>query len=227
MSTRKLLSALLAVLVVAVLAVTIFLGVVYARADAEEKARDSALAAANEYVQKMFAWTPENISENITFMMGVLTGNAKAEYERNVLGNRIAETVKSQKMVSTVTDQGSGVITNTRDTAEVLLFINQSASRADTQEIQANPSRVVYSMERRDGRWLVNDVQLITDQTFTDLVDERDGDDGAPRTSIPVTPGESATDPAQEEAPAPAPQVPDAEVPDAGVPTTGAPVPTG
>lgn len=221
MSARKLASAVFALLVVAVLVVTVFLGVLYLRARAEEEARTSALAAAREYVQKMYAWTPENISDNVNFMMGVLVGPAKKDYESKIVDNRIAEVIKQQKVVSQVTDQGSGVIENTADTAKVLLFINQSASRADTDEVQANPARVVYSMERRGGKWLINDAQLITDETLKDLVDKRDGTDQEPRTSIPVAP------PASSDVPAPGSPASSEPAPETPAPSEPLPVPTG
>ncbi|AVL99580.1 hypothetical protein C6V83_04080 [Gordonia iterans] len=190
-SVRSVAVAVFTALVVAATVVTIVLGVMYGGARAEENARESALTAAREYVQKMYAWTPENVSDNINFMMGVLTGKAKEEYERYILGERIAEEIKQQKVVATVTDQGSGVVENTRDTAKVLLFINQSASRAGTEDVQVNPSRVVYTMEFRGGKWLINDAQILTDQTLEDLVAERDGTP-RPETSMPVSPPPSS-----------------------------------
>ncbi|GAA3955564.1 hypothetical protein [Gordonia caeni] len=204
MSVRRIGAGIFAFLVTAVLVVTIVLGVMYARADAVEKSRASALEAAKLYSQKMYAWTPENISDNINFMMAHLTGPAKEQYERNILGERIAEQVKEQKVVSTITDQGAGVVENTRDTAKVLLFINQSASRADSEDIQVTPSRIVYTMERRSDTWIINDAQIIDDETLKDLVDG-DGDGDQPQVSIPASvppTGEPApTEPAPEPVP--------------------------
>ncbi|MFT3660128.1 MAG: hypothetical protein QM809_01660 [Gordonia sp. (in: high G+C Gram-positive bacteria)] len=195
---RRISTAVFAALVTAAVVVAVVLGVLYGQARSVENARTSALDAAREYVQKMYAWTPENISDNITFMMGVLTGAAKEEYERNVLGERIAEQVKEQKVVATVTDQGSGVVENTRDTAKVLLFINQSASRSGTDDIQVNPSRVLYTMERRGERWMITEAEIITDETLADLVAERDGT--PQETTMRVTPPSTTA-----ETPSPAP----------------------
>ncbi len=176
-----------AAVIVVVLAVTATLGVLFARARSVENARGSSLAAAQLYVQKMYSFSPETISENITFMMAHLTGAAKKEYESNVVEHRIAEQTKEQKVVATVTDQGSGVIENTRDTARVLLFINQSATAGASGDIDVTPARVVYGMERRGGTWLINDVQLINDETLRDMVDDGAATEG-PRESIPVAP---------------------------------------
>ncbi|WP_298442232.1 hypothetical protein [Gordonia sp. (in: high G+C Gram-positive bacteria)] len=201
MSARRIVTVVIGLLTVAAVVCTVFFGVQYGRARAEENARNSALTAAREYVQKMYAWTPQNISDHINFMMGVLIGPAKKDYESHVVGNRIAEQVKQQQVVAQVTDQGSGVVENTRNTATVLLFINQSASRAANEEVQTNPARVVYTMERRGGRWLINDAQLITDQTLEDLVDKQGG----------TTPPSGAIS-----VPAPSP----------GAPSSGAPAPS-
>ncbi|GAC57880.1 hypothetical protein GOHSU_27_00160 [Gordonia hirsuta DSM 44140 = NBRC 16056] len=207
MKARKLIAALFAALVVLVLVATGVLGVLYGQARAQEQARTSALDAARLYAQKMYAWNPETISDNITFMMTHLTGQAKKEYEENVVTHRIAESVKQQQIVATVTDQGSGVIENTRTTARVLLFINQSASRATTEDIQVTPARIVYGMERRGDTWLVNDAQMIDDETLREAVEGPGEGDSGPRQSIPVSPPAGSSGPAAESAP-PAEQIP-------------------
>ncbi|MFC0314624.1 hypothetical protein ACFQNE_01350 [Gordonia phosphorivorans] len=198
-------TAVFAALVVASVAAAVVFGVMFARANAQEKARDSALQAAQLYVQKMFAWDEKTISDNINFMMAHMTGKAKEEYERNVIGERIAELVKEQKSVAKVTDQGSGVVTNTADTATVLLFINQSASSATSAEIQSNPSRILYTMERRNGTWLINDSQLIDDQTLKDVVAERDGTPPPSEGLIPVPAPSTSSEQAPTSTPAPLP----------------------
>lgn len=209
MTVRRVAVAVFTALVVASLVAAAVLGTMYYRANTEEKARDSALAAAQLYVQKMFAWNEKTISDNINFMMAHMTGTAKEQYERYVIGERIAELVKEQKSVAKVTEQGAGVVTNTSDTATVLLFINQSASSATSSEIQTNPSRIQYTMERRDGTWLINDSQLIDDQTLMDVVAERDGQ--------PV--------PSEGLIPAPVPSTAESQAP--GSTPTPEPVPTG
>lgn len=205
MSVRRVATAVFAALVVASVAAAVVFGVMFARANAQEKARDSALQAAQLYVQKMFAWDEKTISDNINFMMAHMTGKAKEEYERNVIGERIAELVKEQKSVAKVTDQGSGVVTNTADTATVLLFINQSASSATSAEIQSNPSRILYTMERRNGTWLINDSQLIDDQTLKDVVAERDGTPPPSEGLIPVPAPSTSGEQAPTSTPAPVP----------------------
>lgn len=180
---RKALPYVFVGVVVVVLVVTGFLGVRYATARAEENARVSSLAAARQYVQWMYAWTPDTIAANINKTMSVVTGRAKDDYQQRIVDNRIAEKVKQQQVVAKVTDQGSGVMENTRDTAKVLLFINQSASRGDSDQVTTNPSRVVYTMEKTGGKWLINDIEIVDDEALRNRVGEGPAD---PSTAVPI-----------------------------------------
>ncbi|MFT4086960.1 MAG: hypothetical protein QM658_07340 [Gordonia sp. (in: high G+C Gram-positive bacteria)] len=202
--TRRIVPYAFLGLVVVVLVVTGFLGVRYATARATENARDSSLAAAKQYVQWMYAWTPQNISDNINKTMSVLTGKAKEDYQKRVVENRIAEKVKQQQSVAKVTDQGSGVMENTRDTAKVLLFINQSASRGNSDQVSTNPSRVVYTMERSGGAWLINDIEIVDDDSLRSRI--TDGSDADTSTAVPI-PAPSSSTPASS-VPVPVPSRP-------------------
>ena len=177
---------LLVVVLAAAAVATLVLGVRFFQARGVENARSSALAAAQEYAQKLYAWTPDTISDNTAFMMGRLTGEAKDEYERRVVDERIVEKTKSQKVVAKLTDQGSAVMENTRSTARVLLFLNQSASSGTEQEVAVNPSRQVFTMERDGGTWKVSKIEILTDETLQDAIDP-DGDrENATPVPVPV-----------------------------------------
>ncbi|MFT3716086.1 MAG: hypothetical protein QM774_09110 [Gordonia sp. (in: high G+C Gram-positive bacteria)] len=175
------------VLLAAILLATVVLGVRYWSAQSVESARNSALAAARDYAKRMYEWTPDTIEGNTKYMMGVLTGQAKKDYEERVVGERIVEQAKAQKVVSTITDQGSAVEENTRNTARVLLFVNQSASSAAQQDVEVNPSRMTFTMERDGGTWKISQIEMLTDQTLQDAIDPN----GDRATATPV-PGPSS-----------------------------------
>jgi len=176
-SPRRLLAAVGALVVLAAVAATVTFGLRYENLRAQEQSRVSALEAAERYVVTMFGFNPENIEENIRKTMAVVTGDAKKEFEDRVLGGddvngtALATAVKEQGVVSQVEIQAAGVVENTRDTAKVLLFINQSASAASLEEVSANPSRVIYAMKRESGTWKITDIELVTDETLQHLLD--------------------------------------------------------
>ena len=167
----RLTAAVLAVLLVASAASAIVLGVRYLGARADEQARDSALSSARDYVTTMFGYTPKNVAAHVERSRKVVTGDAKAQYDKIISDTNLVAEVGKQKIISEVIIQDAGVVTSTRDTATVLLFINQSVTRGGNELVQINPSRLTYSMTKDDGRWLINSIDVITDDSFRGKVE--------------------------------------------------------
>ena len=156
----------LTVLVVAALAATAFLGYRYIEGRSVEDARESSLAAARDYANTMFGYNAENVSDHIDQSMSVLTGPAKPEYTKLITENNLAAEVRKQQVVSEVTIQDAGVVTNTADTSKVLIFMNQSVTRGQKELVSINPSRLTFNMELQGDRWMINNIEVITDDTF-------------------------------------------------------------
>jgi len=208
----RLTAAVLAVLLVASAASAIVLGVRYLGARADEQARDSARSSARDYVTTMFGYTPKNVAAHVERSRKVVTGDAKAQYDKIISDTNLVAEVGKQKIISEVIIQDAGVVTSTRDTATVLLFINQSVTRGGNELVQINPSRLTYSMTKDDGRWLINSIDVITDDSFRGKVEVTTS---VPSGAKPI-PG-LGRDPASNSAPAPTPSAtpttPSGEVP--------------
>lgn len=183
----------LALVGVAVIAVTVTLGIMYANASAEERARDSALESAKTYVTDMFSWNPKTIDANVNATMGRLIGAAKKEYQDNIVGEKVAETVKNDSVTTQLTIQGAGVMENTRDTARVLLFINQSSTRNQAAEVKISASRVVFTMEKQGGDWKINEIEILEDNSLGRNVQTNEGAPPSDAVPIPGPPSTSAT----------------------------------
>ncbi|MDR2280466.1 MAG: hypothetical protein LBE07_06395 [Gordonia sp. (in: high G+C Gram-positive bacteria)] len=183
MSKKRLLIAVAALLVVAAVVSAVVTGVRYWGMKAEENARDSALSAATEYTETMFARDPKTVADNINKSMSFLTGNAKDEFQRNVSEFDIAKKVKEDKIVSAVTIQGAGVMSNTRDTAKVLVYMNLSTTRNTVEDVQIDPSRLVYDMVRRDGTWMISAIDILDDESLRSRVQKSDT---TPSGAVPI-----------------------------------------
>ncbi|MDS1113133.1 hypothetical protein RD149_05070 [Gordonia westfalica] len=196
----------LAVLVVAAVAATAFLGYRYVQGRSVEEARESSLAAARDYANTMFGYNAENVSEHIDQSMSVLTGPAKPEYTKLITENNLAAEVRKQQVVSEVTIQDAGVVTNAADTSQVLIFMNQSVTRGQKELVSINPSRLTFDMERQGDRWMINHIEVITDDTFRSKLEV-----------VESLPPDAKPVPGQSPAPSSAPAAP--------APSSGAPVP--
>ncbi|WP_373855293.1 hypothetical protein [Gordonia desulfuricans] len=177
-TTSRIVGAILAVLLVASAAVAGFLGYQYFDARAVENSRDESLAAAKSYATTMFGYDPGNVAEHVSRSQSVVTGSAKSQYDKLIQtpieGQQITfvEGVKKQQVVSQAVIQDAGVVTNTRDTSTVLLFMNQSVSRNGKDLVRVDPSRLTFTMTKQDGRWMIENIDIITDDSFRSRISQ-------------------------------------------------------
>ncbi|GAA3701208.1 hypothetical protein [Gordonia hankookensis] len=173
-TTGRVVAATLVILLVAAAAVTVFLGIRFFDDRATENARNSSLDAAKGYATTMFGYTPQNVDQHIAESKSVLTGAAKPTYDDLVTKNNLAAEVRKQGVVSAVTIQDAGVVTNTQDTSKVLIFMNQSVTRNNKELVRVDPSRLTFSMVKQGDRWMINGIDVITDDSFRSRVEQTD-----------------------------------------------------
>ncbi|NDZ93501.1 hypothetical protein G3I13_23365 [Streptomyces sp. SID6673] len=173
-TTGRVVAATLVLLLVAAAAVTVFLGIRFFDDRATENARNSSLDAAKGYATTMFGYTPQNVDQHIAESKSVLTGAAKPTYDDLVTKNNLAAEVRKQGVVSAVTIQDAGVVTNTQDTSKVLIFMNQSVTRNNKELVRVDPSRLTFSMVKQGDRWMINGIDVITDDSFRSRVEQTD-----------------------------------------------------
>ncbi len=174
LSRRRLVVVVLVVLAVASACAAGLHGYRYVEARGTEDARDSSLAAARVYATTMFGYNPSNVEEHVAQSKQVLTGDAKPTYEDLVTKNNLVAEVRKQQVVSDVTIQDAGVVTNTEDTSTVLIFMNQSVTRGGKDLVRVDPSRLTFAMVQRDGRWLIEGIDVITDDSFRSRISQAD-----------------------------------------------------
>ncbi|MGW0038976.1 hypothetical protein [Gordonia sp. NPDC003376] len=194
-TTSRIVGAILALLLVASAAVAGFLGYQYFDARAVENSRDDSLVAAKSYATTMFGYDPSNVAEHVSRSQAVVTGLAKSQYDKliqtPIQGQQITfvEGVKQQQVVSQAVIQDAGVVTNTRDTSTVLLFMNQSVSRNGKDLVRVDPSRLTFTMTKQDGRWMIENIDIITDDSFRSRISQVST---PPSDAVPL-PGPSST----------------------------------
>jgi Mce-associated membrane protein len=173
-STRRLVAGAVVVLTVAAIAVAGFLGYRYYDLRQTENARDSSLAAAKDYATTMFGYTPQNVEDHVAQSQKVLTGAAKPTYDELVTKNNLVSEVRKQQVVSEAAIQDAGVVTNTADTSTVLIFMNQSVTRGGKDLVRVDPSRLTFTMVKRDDQWLIEGIDVITDDSFRSRIQQTD-----------------------------------------------------
>ncbi|MEN2510706.1 hypothetical protein [Gordonia polyisoprenivorans] len=207
LSVAQVLAGVLALLVVASVALAGVLGYRYLDARWTEQARDSSLDAAKSYATAMFGYDPGNVEAHVNSSKSVVTGAAKSQYDKlitnPVQGQNIdfVEGVKKQQVVSQAVIQDAGVVTNTRDSSTVLIFMNQSVSRGGKDLVRVDPSRLTFAMVKQDGRWMIQNIDVITDDSFRSRIQQVST---PPPGAVPLPgPSDSSTPAPPSSAPAP------------------------
>jgi Mce-associated membrane protein len=86
-----------------------------------------------------------------------LTGKARQQYDQ--LFTQVRAQAPAQKLVLTTRVVSVGVISITGDTARLLVFVDQSATRGDNNAASASAAQLSVTATKIDGRWLVSDLQ--------------------------------------------------------------------
>jgi len=86
-----------------------------------------------------------------------LTGRARQQYDQ--LFTQVRAQAPAQKLVLTTRVVSVGVTSITGDTARLLVFVDQSATRGDNNAASASAAQLSVTATKVDGRWLVSDLQ--------------------------------------------------------------------
>ncbi|WP_338602796.1 hypothetical protein [Saccharopolyspora sp. SCSIO 74807] len=86
----------------------------------------------------------------------LLEGDAINEY--NQLFSTVKQQAPAQKLVVTTTVKASSVLRLERDRAEVLLFVDQNATRTDNGQNQVGPAQVVFNAKKHGDQWKITHI---------------------------------------------------------------------
>ncbi|MEV4317240.1 hypothetical protein [Actinocrispum sp. NPDC049592] len=104
-------------------------------------------------VEKIFSFSYDKVDESSAAARQVLAGTAVQEYDKLIA--QVREQAPSQKLVlaTRVTDMGVKSIDG--DHAELLVFLDQVATRVDTNKSTGSAAALSVKAERQDGTWKI------------------------------------------------------------------------
>lgn len=148
--------ALTAMLVVALVA----LGVAVNHGDdgSVAEAESAALKAARSSAVSMTTYDYRRLDADYSWVDDGATAGFAAQYRdankplRGII-EKLKATARGRVIDSAATAQDP-------DTVRVVMFIDQRITNKSNEQARSDKSRVVITMVRRDGRWLVDDVSL-------------------------------------------------------------------
>ncbi|MEV6051325.1 hypothetical protein [Streptomyces sp. NPDC052107] len=165
---RRVLIAILGVVLVAALVVTAVLGWRYREGRQAEQARGEALAAARKAAPTVLSYDYRHLDRDFARARALLTGHFRDQYGRTTK-TVVAPTATKyhgvvKATVATPTDGGApavSVVSATPDRAVVLLFVNQVTESTQVPEPRLDLNRVRMTLTRTSDGWKVSGVDAL------------------------------------------------------------------
>ncbi|WP_406478486.1 hypothetical protein [Streptomyces sp. NBC_01615] len=164
---RRLLTAVLCVLLVAGLVAVAVLGWRYREGVQAEQARGQALTAARQAAPVVLSYDYRHLDRDFTAARARLTGHFRDEYSKTtttVVGptaRKYHGVVKATVAAPTGGSPAGSVISASADRAVVLLFVNQVTTSTQVSGSRVDLNRVRMTLTRTAGGWKVSGVDAL------------------------------------------------------------------
>jgi Mce-associated membrane protein len=113
-------------------------------------------AAVSSALNQVFSYSYDKVEVTERAAAAVLRGDALVTY--NKLIAQVRAQAPSQKLVLTTRVVSSAVQSIEGDRARLLVFLDQSATRADTDTTNAAAAQLSITAKREDGHWVITDL---------------------------------------------------------------------
>ena len=146
-----------AVLLVASAALTTYLFTQPSEA-AVEAATSSARTAAETAIEPLLSYDYRTLDQDQRDAEKYLTSRYRTQYDQLFRGV-VTQNAKSTRTVVDVQVIDSAIVRAGTDRAQILLFINRPTTNAKNRQPVVYKDQVTVTMQKVDGRWLVDDLQ--------------------------------------------------------------------
>jgi Mce-associated membrane protein len=157
-SSGKIIPILMASLVVVSVALLAAVYYFYYEPDRETNAAaaKAAISAASEGAVAVLSYSPETLDRDFSSAKSHLTGDFLSYYDQ-FTSQIVAPAAKQKSLKTTAVVLHAAISGEFRpDSADVLLFVNQSTQSKDRPEPTLSDSSVLVTMKRADGKWLIS-----------------------------------------------------------------------
>ncbi|MEV0085608.1 hypothetical protein [Saccharopolyspora sp. NPDC050642] len=112
----------------------------------------------SDAVEKVFSYDFNDTGKTEAAARDLLVGSAVQKYDD--LFKVVREQAPQQQLIVTTTVKNSAVTRLQGDRAELLLFVDQHAMRANTGESNVGPAQISVSAEKQGDKWKITQITL-------------------------------------------------------------------
>lgn len=117
-------------------------------------AAHAATTAAQDGMTALLSYKSETLDQDVTAAKSHLTGDFLNDYEKRIR-DVVAPAVKGRNVATTVQVKGAGVSELHRDSAVVLVFLDETTISKDRPDPAMAASSVLVSLTKVQGKWLI------------------------------------------------------------------------
>lgn len=120
----------------------------------DETARQAVLTAAADGAVALLSYSPATLDADFANAKSRMTGDF-LDYYTQFTDEIVAPAAKEKQVQTSAAVTRKGIVDIEPDTAEVLVFINQSTTSRDNPDGSFTASAVKVVLEKQDGAWLI------------------------------------------------------------------------
>lgn len=124
-----------------------------------EGAKSAGLSAASEAAEKVLSYSAKTLDEDMEAALPLLAPRMRTEYAETLEAIR-EDTERNQAVVEASVVAASAISVSEHD-VKALLFVNQSTTGKESEQPRADLNRVVVTLHRGEGDWVVTDLDAL------------------------------------------------------------------
>lgn len=128
------------------------------------------MAKGREVAGLMFTYSPATVRANVETVKPMLTGNAAKQFDQVLTDDQMVYVVDKNNVTSKISIADAGVVQAHKDSATILLFLDQTVSRKGAGATSVVPSRIEMEVTKHQGRWKVSELSLISDDSISKAI---------------------------------------------------------
>ncbi len=121
----------------------------------DHAARDAAVKAAAEGTTAVYTYAANTVDKDIAAAKTHLTGDALTQYEQNA-ATGVTAVARTKVLKTSATVVGAAVSRLGPDSADVLVFLNQTTTTVDAPGPSMSVGSLLVSLSKVDGKWLIS-----------------------------------------------------------------------
>nr|WP_211243143.1 hypothetical protein [Rhodococcus oryzae] len=125
----------------------------------QEQARTEALDAGRRFATDLATYSFENLDNNLSVVRGNSVGEFAGQYTQ--VASNLKDMIVQYKATSSAEIIAAGLAETGRDSAEVIVFLDQTVTNSNSPEPRVDRNRMQLSLVRDGGEWKLANVQLL------------------------------------------------------------------